>query len=45
MTESFANPENLFRDCAAGDAVSGSAGGIGFVIIRFRVDDDRGPAI
>ena len=30
----------LLRDHAAGDAVAGVAGGVGFLIIGFRVDDE-----
>ena len=38
------NP-GLLRDCAAGDAVAGVAGGIGFVIVGFGMDDDRRAAV
>ena len=36
---------SLLRDHAAGDAVAGVAGGIGFVVVGFGVDDDRGAAV
>ena len=37
--------ETLLRDCAAGDAVSGVAGGIGLHVISLGVDDDGGAAV
>ena len=37
--------KNLFRNHAAGDAVAGSASGIGFVIVGLGVDDDGGTAV
>jgi len=45
MTTEFITPQNLLGDYAAGDAVAGSAGGIGLVVIRFRVDDDCGATV
>ena len=35
----------LLCDFSAGYAVAGVAGGIGFVIVGFGVDDDRGAAV
>ena len=37
--------ENLLRDYAAGDAVAGSAGGIGLIVVGFGVDDDGSAAV
>ena len=37
--------QTLLRNCAAGDAISGSAGGIGRIVVRFRVDDDRSASV
>ena len=35
----------LLCDYAASDAIAGVAGGVGFVVVGFGVDDDRGAAV
>src|ERR1700676_2854674 len=37
--------QTLLRDCAAGDAISGSSGWIGLVIVCLGVDDDCGASV
>jgi len=47
MTESIYvhKPKTLLHDRAAGDAVAGTAGGIGFHVVSFGVDDDGSATI